>query len=77
MVRVILYIIIWEKKNDYEQIYLVRNCFFEPTQDARLDKDFCLKGIAKSFLRLKKPAIISAHRLNFIGSIRPKTESVI
>ena len=59
------------EKNDYEQIYLVRNCFFEPTQDARLDKDFCLKGIAKAF-RLKKPAIISAHRLNFIGSIRPQ-----
>ena len=59
------------QKNDLGQVYLVRNCLFEPTQDHRLNKEHCLKGIEKAF-RLKKPAIISTHRLNFIGAIRPE-----
>lgn len=59
------------QKNELEQVYLVRNCFFEPTQDLRLNKEYCLKGIEKAF-KLKKPAIISAHRLNFIGAIHPR-----
>lgn len=59
------------KKNDFGQCYLVRNCSFEPTQDLRLNKEYCLKGIARAF-NLKKPAIISAHRLNFIGAIHPR-----
>ncbi len=59
------------QKNEWGQTYLVRNCFFEPTQDHRLNKEYCLRGIEKAF-KLKKPAIISAHRLNFIGAIRPQ-----
>lgn len=59
------------QKNELGQTYLVRNCLFEPTQDHRLNKEYCLKGIEKTF-KLKKPAIISAHRLNFIGAIHPQ-----
>ncbi|WP_221659306.1 hypothetical protein [Bacteroides salyersiae] len=59
------------ERNSLNQVYLIRNCLFEPTQNPQLNKDFCLKGIKKAF-DLKKPAIISAHRLNFIGAIRPK-----
>lgn len=59
------------QKNKLGQVHLVRNCLFEPTQDLRLNKEYCLKGIEKAF-KLKKPAIISAHRLNFIGAIHPR-----
>ncbi|MFN3873602.1 MAG: hypothetical protein ACK4R9_11450 [Ignavibacterium sp.] len=57
------------QKNYLGQIYLVRNCIFEPSLDQ--NKDFissCLKQIKNAFF-LKKPAIISSHRVNFIGFI--------
>jgi len=60
------------QKNKYNQIYLVRNIHFEPSQ--RIYKDDvgeCLKRINIAF-KLRKPAIISSHRLNFIGSIDPE-----
>ena len=57
------------KKNKYDQLYLVRNCKFEPalmeTGDAA---DLCLKQIENSF-RWRKPAVICTHRLNYIGYI--------
>lgn len=56
------------EQNDLGQTYLVRNCLWEPTQNEKLNNDYCLKGIEKAF-RLKKPAVICAHRLNFIGAI--------
>ena len=57
------------KRNTYRQHYLVRNCFFEPAQNENMDWiDRCLKDIKTAF-QYKKPAILSAHRLNFIGSI--------
>lgn len=50
-------------------IYLTRNCYFEPSQVLNFDWiNNCLKRIEIAFL-MKKPAIISAHRLNFIGAI--------
>lgn len=60
------------EKNDIGQVHLVRNCIFEPSQ---YSSDFdntgeCLKGIRNAFL-WKKPAVISAHRLNFIGHVQP------
>lgn len=55
--------------NKYNQMFLVRNVGFEPSISQREDYvDLCLKNIDKSF-RLNKPAIISSHRLNYIGSI--------
>ena len=54
-----------ELKNN--QIYLVRNCFFEPTLFPNKDIiSSCLQEIDIAFA-WKKPAIISLHRLNFIG----------
>jgi hypothetical protein len=59
------------QSNSNGQIYLVRNCFFEPSLEHNKDSvDECLAQIRDSF-SWKKPAIISTHRLNFIGSIDP------
>jgi len=56
--------------NEFDQINLMRNCFFEPTLFGRevhaVDK--CLKDVQTAF-RMKKPAIISTHRLNYVGFI--------
>lgn len=51
--------------------YIIRNCFFEPSQEGRDWVDACLNEIKKSF-RLKKPAIIGTHRVNYVGSLNPK-----
>lgn len=60
------------QKNQLGQIYMVRNCRFEPSENP--DKDWvtsCLKEINTAF-RWRKPAIIESHRVNFIGYINPK-----
>ncbi|AXJ01655.1 hypothetical protein CYPRO_2413 [Cyclonatronum proteinivorum] len=58
------------EKNKSGQTFLVRNCVFEPSQ---MPQNFdsvgeCLKDIKNAFF-WKKPAIITAHRLNFVGYI--------
>lgn len=51
--------------------YTNRNVSFEPSSDPSFDwVNSCLKDISKAFY-FKKPAIISSHRLNFIGFINP------
>jgi len=58
------------EKNKFQQRYLVRNCYFEPSQYPDIDfVDDCLRRIKTAFL-WKKPAVISAHRQNFIGALR-------
>ena len=57
------------QKNNLNQIYLVRNSFFEPS--SKFDYDWinsCLNDIDIAF-QWKKPAIVSMHRVNFIGGI--------
>lgn len=55
--------------NMFNQFYLVRNCFFEPSTIKNYDwVGQCLKRCETAFL-WKKPAVISMHRLNLIGSI--------
>lgn len=57
--------------NKTGQVYLSRNCFFEPSLDR--SKDWiksCLDDITIAFI-FNKPATITSHRLNFIGSIDP------
>ncbi len=52
-------------------ISLVRNAIFEPSQTIKGVSDpvdYCLYDIALAF-RMKKPALISSHRLNYIGYI--------
>lgn len=56
-------------RNCFGQIYLNRNCFFEPSGNKNIDWiDDCMMRIQMAF-KWKNPAIISSHRLNFIGFI--------
>lgn len=60
------------QKNKLNQKYLVRNCHFEPTENPNKDwVNSCLKEMEIAF-RWNKPAIISTHRVNYIGFINPK-----
>jgi hypothetical protein len=55
------------QRNNYNQRYITRNCFFEPSSNHHFDwVDSCLKEIEIAF-RWKKPAVISTHRVNYIG----------
>lgn len=62
-------------KNQYGQIYLTRNCFFEPNStESAVQRDWinnCLKEIEIAF-RWHKPATISSHRVNYIGYLHPE-----
>jgi hypothetical protein len=65
------------KRNEINQVYTVRNCIFEPSQMSESFNNIknCLKDIENSFL-FRKPAIITSHRLNFIGAISAKNRDV-
>jgi hypothetical protein len=58
------------QRNKYGLTYLVRNAFFEPGLTHYKEKcvSDCLDRINTAFLS-RKPAIISTHRINYIGSI--------
>ena len=58
------------EQNALGQIYIIRNALFEPSfyNHSPDCVDKCLKQIAISFM-WKRPAVISMHRLNFIGQI--------
>lgn len=61
--------------NSYGQYYLVRNCFFEPSLSMTSDPiGECLSGIKTAF-RWNKPAVISSHRINYMGSLDEKNRS--
>lgn len=51
--------------------YITRNCLFEPGQNKNDWVDNCLYDIKAAF-RWGKPAIISSHRVNYIGAINKK-----
>lgn len=55
------------RKSPAGLIYLMRNCFFEPSQNSEGAAD-CMNRVRIAF-RWHKPAIICMHRLNVIGSI--------
>ena len=61
------------KRNNCGQIYLTRNCFFEPSSSEHAkDKNWvasCIQEISSAFL-MRKPATISSHRVNYMGSIQ-------
>jgi hypothetical protein len=60
------------QRNRFKQIYLTRNCIFEPASPQRTDwVDSCLSDIEIAF-KWKKPAVISTHRVNYIGQLNPK-----
>ena len=57
------------KKNNCGQRHLIRNAFFEPYKGgAENGVDECLGRISIAF-KCHKPAVISSHRLNFIGAL--------
>jgi len=55
--------------------YITRNCLFEPSQVGRDWVNSCLYDIQVAF-RWNKPAIVSTHRVNFIGSLNPKNKDI-
>ena len=59
------------QKNNFHQTYLVRNCSFEPSLENRQHVADCLSQISNAFF-WGKPAIISSHRVNYIGFLNPK-----
>lgn len=63
------------QKNKHGQFYLVRNVFFEPTEGGR--KHAVQKALFQidNAFKHKKPAIISSHRVNYIGSIHPENRN--
>lgn len=60
------------KKNEVGQKYVVRNCAFEPYWDNCKRNDNavagCLENVTAAF-RMHAPAIISTHRVNFVGGL--------
>lgn len=60
------------QKNTFNQRYLVRNAFYEPTH---FGVSKCIKSIidrAKLFFLLGIPLIIGSHRVNFMGGMDEK-----
>ena len=57
------------ENNRYNQIYTVRNVSFEPYSDENKDwVNSALKEIKNAF-KWKTPAIISSHRINYVGGM--------
>jgi hypothetical protein len=64
------------QKNKFNQTYTVRNVVFEPSTDKNKDwVDSSLKEVSNAFF-WQQPAIISSHRLNYIGWLNPKNREV-
>jgi hypothetical protein len=63
------------KRNKLNQVFMVRNVVFEPTEPKNLDwVKFAMNQIDTAF-RWGKPAMISSHRVNFCGHIDPANRS--
>lgn len=57
-------------------IYIARNAYFEPSQLPDINwVNECMRRIRLSFL-FQKPAVIGAHRLNFIGAIDEENRKI-
>jgi len=57
--------------NRHGQKYITRNCFFEPSDHSKDWVESCLSEIKMAF-KYKKPAVISSHRVNFMGGLDKK-----
>ena len=55
-------------KNNHGQVVLTRNCVFEPSEEGKDWVNSCLSDIKIAF-RMRKPAVISTHRVNYIGAL--------
>lgn len=56
------------QKNSHDQLYITRNCFFEPSDEGKHWVNSCVENITSAF-RWNKPAVISSHRVNYIGAL--------
>lgn len=57
------------KKNEFNQIDLARNAFFEPSESVKKDWiNSCMADINNAFI-WKHPAIVCSHRVNFMGGL--------
>ncbi len=57
------------ERNSLGQYYLPRNCYFEPSTNQAFNwVGNCLRQVKTAFF-FKKPAVISMHRINFVGGI--------
>lgn len=65
-------------RNSLGQVYLTRNGFLEPSiQEANLCQNAlpnALKAVERAF-RWHKPAVISSHRINYIGYLSPENRT--
>lgn len=63
-------------RDAHGMIHFVRNCSFEPAQSrlAELEVKNCIADIRNAFF-WNKPAVISVHRLNFIGALDESNRS--
>lgn len=60
------------RRNESGQIDLVRNAFFEPSENPKKDwLNSCLSEISSAFF-WKHPVVICSHRVNFMGGINEK-----
>ncbi|MBP3763134.1 MAG: hypothetical protein J6I49_04535 [Bacteroidales bacterium] len=59
------------QRNGNGQVYMVRNCSFEPSENPKRNADFCMAQVEQAFKR-GQAAIISSHRQNFIGELYPE-----
>lgn len=59
------------ERNSAGLVYLVRNCAFEPTLFRKDDWVGYTLGNIRDAFRWGKPAVVTTHRLNFIGFIEP------
>lgn len=60
------------KRNEFGQIDLVRNAYFEPSGNSPKDwVNNCLSEISSAFF-WKHPAVICSHRVNFMGGLNEK-----
>jgi hypothetical protein len=62
--------------NKYGQIFLTRNCTFEPHRPLDLNDvvEACMNDIDVAF-KLQKPALIISHRASYVGSISVENRS--
>lgn len=60
------------EKNRYGQCYSIRNCMFEPAINRNGNEaERCVGQIKKAFAN-KKIAVVSSHRINYVGGIMPE-----
>jgi hypothetical protein len=62
------------QKNKHNQIYITRNCFFEPNAYSKDWVFSCINDVDNAF-KWGKPAVISSHRVNYIGGLVEKNRT--